>query len=383
METCKNLVYLNDLVSPYDSFFLKRLSKIYNVTCVTFNHNPNISLRTTRFIRIRDSPFRLPRYDGIRIWGSTLHRAFLLKHVLDNLRPDLAIAYDALSYGFYSALTGFKPSLLFIWGSDVLIWPKKSLLFKSFAEYSLKKATAVLVDSDIQAKACTHLGASANKIIKIPWFDVNDAQNYTVEDKTRGKIRQSLGFREDEIVVISTRLHEPVYSVETLFLAMPSILKQSPKVRFLILGGGSRTPFLRRLAQNLGVLDKIKVVGKVSREKVFEYLQASDIYVSTSLSDGTSSCLLEAMSYRLPVVVTDIPGNREWIVDRYNGLLFPVKDSENLAFRISELLGKQDLRKSMGMKAYETVVEKADWQKNSRLLDNLISSLIISEQHHT
>ena len=51
------------------------------------------------------------------------------------------------------------------------------------------------------------------------------------------------------------------------------------------------------------------------------YLNAADIYVSTSLSDGTSLSLLEAMACSLPVVVTDIPANKEWITDGHNGFL--------------------------------------------------------------
>jgi glycosyltransferase involved in cell wall biosynthesis len=380
MQVRKKLVYLNDLVSPYDSFFLKRLKRIYNVTCVTFSYDPNRFSQVTRLIRIRDSPFRLPRLDGIRIWGSTLSRAFLLKNILNNLQPDIVIAYDALSYGFYSALTGFKPFLLFVWGSDVLIWPQRSLLFKSVAEYSLKKADAILVDSDVQAKACIRLGAPVGKIIRVPWFDVNEAQSFKVKDETKQEIRLNLGFSEDEIIVISTRLHEPIYSVETLIFAMSELLKQNPKVRLLILGRGSRTPFLKRLAQSQGVSHKVEFVGKVNRERVFEYLQVSDIYVSTSLSDGTSSCLLEAMSCKLPVVVTDIPGNREWIIDQHNGLLFPVKAWKWLALKIVELIENEDLRKSFGKKAYATVAEKANWSKNSGILDNLISSLIITKQ---
>jgi glycosyltransferase involved in cell wall biosynthesis len=370
-----SLAYLNDLSSPYDSFFLNRLSKVYDVTCITFDHNPDTFLGTIPVVKVKDLPFKLPRFDGIRVWSSTLYRTCLLKRILNKIKPDLAIGNNALSYGFYTALANFNPFLLFIWGSDVLIWPKKSFFFKSVVEYSLKKADAVLVDSDVQARACTELGASVDKIIKAPWFDVSETRNIKVDNKAKRKIRLNLGIAEDDIIVISTRWHEPIYSVETLILAISELLKQEHKVKFLIMGGGSRTPVLKRLAHRQGISNKIVFTGRVNREKILEYLQVSDVYVSTSLSDGTSASLLEAMACALPAIVTDIPGNEEWIVNGSNGLLFPVKDSKTLAEKIVTVLKNEDFRKSLGMKAYETVVKKADWQRNSKLLESVIFSL--------
>jgi len=201
MRTRINLVYLSNLSSPYDSFFLSWLKKTYNVTCITFNHNPISFSQTIPVVRIKDSPFRLPRFDGVRIWTLALGRSFLLKRVLSKIKPDLVIGNDALFYGFYSALTNFKPCLLFVWGSDVLIWPKKLFFFKSVVEYSLKKADAILVDSDIQFKACLKLGGSSDKIIKIPWFDMNNVQCIKVDDEKGRKIRLDLGISEDEIVL--------------------------------------------------------------------------------------------------------------------------------------------------------------------------------------
>jgi len=375
MPTCRHLVYLSELSSPYDSLFLSWLTETYRVTCITFNQNPVSFASNPRVIKVRDSPFELPRIDGVRIWAFTLGRSYLIKRLLSKIEPDLAITNNALSYGLYSALANFRPCLLFVWGSDVLIWPRRSFIFKSLAGYSLRKAGSILVDSDVQFRACVELGASSNKIIKIPWFDINDVQNAKLNNGKERSIRQDLGISEDEILVISTRSHEPVYSVETLILAISKIIKREHKVKFLIIGGGSRTSSLKKLAQRKNLLDKILFTGKTSRKRVLEYLQVSDIYVSTSLSDGTSASLLEAMAYKVPPVVTDISGNLEWIKNGTNGLLFPVRDFNALTEKIVHLIKNEDSRKSLGMKAYRTVARKADWSKNSKLLENLMSSL--------
>jgi glycosyltransferase involved in cell wall biosynthesis len=82
------------------------------------------------------------------------------------------------------------------------------------------------------------------------------------------------------------------------------------------------------------------------------------------------------MVCKLPAIVTDIPGNQEWIKDGSTGLLFPVRDYKALAERIVKLSRDEDLRNTLAEKAYQTVSEKANWQKNSKLLDELISSMV-------
>jgi glycosyltransferase involved in cell wall biosynthesis len=146
--------------------------------------------------------------------------------------------------------------------------------------------------------------------------------------------------------------------------------------RFLIIGDGSLTEELKKLVHALGVRDNVRFLGRVPYTEMPKYLAMSDIYVSTSLSDGTSASLLEAMACKLSPVVTDIPANREWVENGRSGILVPSKNPKSLAENVVTLLKDEDLQSSLGMRAYEFVLEKADWKKNSKLLDSLILSMI-------
>ncbi len=121
--------------------------------------------------------------------------------------------------------------------------------------------------------------------------------------------------------------------------------------------------------------DNVRFLGRVPYSEMPKYLTMSDIYVSTSLSDGTSASLLEAMASKLSLVVTNIPANREWLENEKSALLVPCNNPKSLAESIVKLLKGEDLRRSLATRAYELVLEKADWEKNSKLLDNLISSV--------
>ena len=119
----------------------------------------------------------------------------------------------------------------------------------------------------------------------------------------------------------------------------------------------------------------VKFTGYVPNEIMPQYLNASDIYISPSLSDGTSICLLEAMACRLPVVVTDVDANLEWVKNGYNGLVCLKRNPEELAEKILFLIKNEKSRKKMGEINYNIAKEKADWKKNFSKLEEIYLKL--------
>ena len=87
------------------------------------------------------------------------------------------------------------------------------------------------------------------------------------------------------------------------------------------------------------------------RDEIPRLLSLASIYVSTSLSDGASNSLLEAMACGVAPVVSNIPANQPWIDDGVNGYLFPVGDKKALANNILTLLGDEKLRNDFGKRS--------------------------------
>ena len=85
-------------------------------------------------------------------------------------------------------------------------------------------------------------------------------------------------------------------------------------------------------------------MGWIAHDELPKYLTSADIYVSTSLSDGASVSLVEAMACGLPVVTTDAGDAGKWIEDGRNGFIVPTKSPELLAEKIAYLLENKDLR---------------------------------------
>ena len=129
---------------------------------------------------------------------------------------------------------------------------------------------------------------------------------------------------------------------------------------------------LKKLTKDLRISDHVDFVGAVPHQKVAEYLQASQIYLSMSLSDGASTSLLEAMACGTFPIVSDIPANREWIVDGDNGFLVSPLDPKKLAQQIMEVFNNSSLMKTAAKKNVEIIQKRGILQKNLET-HNLIS----------
>jgi glycosyltransferase involved in cell wall biosynthesis len=164
-----------------------------------------------------------------------------------------------------------------------------------------------------------------------------------------------------------------VYGVEYLIRAIPIVLEKVKEARFLIAGDGPLLAYHKALAEELGVQDYVHFLGRVQNNLLPEILNSADLYVSTSLSDGTSASLLEALATGLPSVVTAIPANREWMVEGVNGFLTPPKDSEVLAKRIIQLLENRKGMLEMRDSNVRVARERADWKINSLELEKCMA----------
>ena len=321
---------------------------------------------------------KLPDIDGLTIHQIPITRpemAFpiasaLTPFLIRKLKPDIVIGNYLLTYGFFAALAHYHPLLQIAWGSDVLIAPKNRV-YRPIVKYSLKHADLVTVDCEIGKKAIVKLGYPAENIVVVPCgVDFNKFNPYV-----NGKnIRKNLDW-QDNLIAVCTRQHRPVYGMDYLINAISSIIKREPTVRFLLIGSGPLTDDLKQLVNNLKIEKYVKFTGMIPNAELPKYLAASDLYVSSSLSDGTSVCLLEAMALGLPVVVTNVDANLEWITNGENGLVVPKKNPDALAKAICTLLEDDNLRKTFGRRNYKIAKVRASWDDNVKVLEGMFQSL--------
>ena len=130
------------------------------------------------------------------------------------------------------------------------------------------------------------------------------------------------------------------------------VVKEEPHTRFLFAGDGPDRLSLEKEARDLKIESSVQFLGWVLHEEMADLLSKSDIYISTSLDDGTSVSLLEAMASGAFPIVTDIASNREWIVNGKNGFLVSIEDEKMLARRIIEAIRNRELLREAGWKIF-------------------------------
>jgi len=101
--------------------------------------------------------------------------------------------------------------------------------------------------------------------------------------------------------------------------------------------------------QSQGLEDRVTFLG--FRSDAVAHLKTFDVFVLPSLMEGIPRCIMEAMACGVPVVVSDIPGNRDLIVPDETGLLFPPGDSRELAQRLRYLAAHPDRGRAMALRA--------------------------------
>lgn len=150
------------------------------------------------------------------------------------------------------------------------------------------------------------------------------------------------------LVIGSVGRLAPVKNYGLLLHAMAR-LPAAPSCRLMLIGDGPEAAALRQLATELGLQARVEFCGH--REDVPQLLQGLDIFVLPSLSEGMSNTLLEAMAAGLPVLASDVGGNKELIEAERSGLLFPSGDVSALAGQLGRVLASADLRARLGAAA--------------------------------
>ena len=296
-----------------------------------------------------------------------LGAVFKTRKIISEFSPDIVHIHYVGSYGFLGLLSGASSIIATPWGSDV-IEGKKSVIKKIFITKILRRAKLVTCDAYHMRDEVLSLGVPEDRIHIIN-FGI-DSKRFAKQPRSV-ELRKELGLT-DEPTVISLRNFEPVYDIETLIRAVPTVLDVMPKVKFILVGKGSLENELKSLATQLNVDKVVKFVGYLANEKLPQALCSMDVYVSTSLSDaGIAASTAEAMACEVPVVVTDSGENNRWIDDGKNGYLVPVTQPEILADRLIKMLKDPELSHKIGCEGRKVIMKNNDYEEEMAKMEVL------------
>lgn len=351
----KKLLYLSRDYTPHDYRFLSALTA-YGLTVGYLRLE-------SRGSNTEDRPLpsgveQLSWSGGLRPARRTDAPRLLreLRGILRTFQPDLLHAGPLQTAGFLAALSGFQPLVSMSWGYDLLIDAQRSPLWRWATRFTLRRSAAFVGDCDTIRNLAAQHGMNPQRIVTFPWgVDLNHFS------PGNSYIRKRLGWGAEVSVLLWTRGWSPLYGVEEFVKAFARLAARNPNVRLLMLGNGEQASFVRRILAPY--IAQVHFPGLVKQADLPDYYRAADLYVSASHSDGSSISLLEAFACGIPAVVSDIPGNREWITPEV-GRLFPLGNTAVLADVVESLLAQKAALPQMGRAARALAQARADWNKN-------------------
>jgi len=340
------ICYLANAGSIHTQRWARHFSKTgHRVTVVSFDQNGIEGVDVVA----------LPRSVPGRRWN-ILWNTVRVRHLVGDLCPDILHAHYVTSYGLAGALSGWHPYVATAWGTDVLVEPERSRIYRRMVRFSLHRADLVTSMAPHMTEHLVKKGyAPADRVITLP-FGVDTAEFHP------GRRMRRHG--EAAPLVVSTRRPDHGMDVDTFVRAIPAVLDSMRTPRFVVAGDGPLRREMERLAGEIGVADRVEFRGEISHREMCDLLGTADVFVSTSPSDGNNISLNEAMACGAFPVATDIPANRAWIESGDNGLLYPCRDAGRLAGAVLEALRKPEWRRSVMEKNWEIVRTRASWSRS-------------------
>ena len=275
-----------------------------------------------------------------------------IKDIIQKFQPDIISAHFASGYGHIAALANKSekvPLALNLWGSDILIVPKKSFLHKQKTKLALENADYVFADSQYLIDAAKKIYPFTNYAV-FPWGVEKELLN----------LKYNIANHTTPLKIIVPRAHETVYNNLFIVESLKEFINHD-KILLTFPAFGSLYETFKTECRKL-VGDKIHFYTKADRDDFMKLVSEHDYYLSASLSDSSPVSLIESMAIGLVPIVHKIDGVREWISEA-NGFLFE-NNPESLQKVITSLLESSDDFSGIIEKNKKRVQETALFEKN-------------------
>jgi teichuronic acid biosynthesis glycosyltransferase TuaC len=186
--------------------------------------------------------------------------------------------------------------------------------------------------------------------------------------------RHALGLPEEVPVLVTVGGLVERKGFHRVMECLPDLRRDFPGLQYLVVGGagpeGDWTDRLHRLRRTLGLDDCVHFLGPVAPAELHKVLSAADVFVLSTRNEGWANVLLEAMACGLPVVATDVGGNKEVVCMPELGEIVPFADPSSLTDAIARAL-----RKRWDRSFIRRYAEENTWDKRVQILDARFRSL--------
>jgi glycosyltransferase involved in cell wall biosynthesis len=287
-----------------------------------------------------------------------------VRRLVRDLQPDLLHALHLTSYGFLAVLCDVRPTVVSVWGTDVLEAPRLSPFHYLITRYALRRADHITATGLRLAEAAARYAPAGKPVTVVPYgVDLREFRPRPREERP-------------EVVVGAVARLSKEKGLHYLLEAFAIVAGRHPQARLVLAGEGPERQRLERLAARLGLGERVRFLGEVPHEQVPEVLQGLDILAMPSTYEGFGVAALEAEAMEVPVVASRIHGIPDVVVDGETGLLVPSRDRQALAAAVERLATDGDLRRRLGQAGRAFVAEHYSWEENTAQMEALYEAAL-------
>jgi glycosyltransferase involved in cell wall biosynthesis len=312
---------------------LRRFRPNFRPNAPRHEQQEGIEVQRPRFFSL---PGILKGLDGLSM---ALASWFTLARLRRRFRFNLIDAHFAYPDGYAATLLGrwFRvPVTITLRGTEVPLsrFParRKRML------RAIDRASHVFSVADALRRHVGSLGADAARIQVVG----NGVDTHRFRPIPKAEARKALDIPAHAPVLVSVGGLVERKGFHRVIAALPQLLGDHPQLQYLVVGGAcAEGDWSARLAQQvkeLGISRHVRFLGHVPPDQLSEPLSAADVFVLSTRNEGWANVFLEAMACGLPVVTTDVGGNREVVADPGLGLVVPFDDAAALIAAIRQAL---------------------------------------------
>jgi glycosyltransferase involved in cell wall biosynthesis len=263
------------------------------------------------------------------------------------------------------------PSVITLHGGDVYVNEEQGYDFplrwyvKPILRWTLRSANALTAISDDCRQHALKAGAIDERVHLI--MNGADLRRFSPGERTHPEFGDQMIFACRQLI--------PRKGIRFLIDALAKLKDEFPRATVVVAGDGMEREALEKRAAELGVSDRVHLLGWVSNDRLPEYYRSAVISVIPSIEEGFGIPAAEAMGCELPVIATDAGGLPEVVDDGTTGFVVPRADAQSIADAMRKLLDDEALRQQFGRAGRQKALAEFDWMNTAQSMESLYFSL--------
>jgi glycosyltransferase involved in cell wall biosynthesis len=309
-----------------------------------------------------------------QVQGNSIKLVPRLIKILRKNRYDIIYthSWNTLVEGYIAALSA---------GIPIKIHGEHGTFERSYLKDKLQKLlwkkfdSVTVVVGDLKNKLIEIFGYKTDNIRIV--YNGTDHTKFYPSPELREEFRKKYGLEGYFLVGTVGRFYE-IKDHFTLIRGFNHFRSLIPNAKLVLVGGGGREgdknkERYNQLIKELGLIDDVVFIPPVANPEAL--MNTFDIFVLSSINEGCSNVILEAMACGIPLVVTDTGGNPELVTDRNNGLLFEVGNYKELAEKLHYLYVHPEEREKFSRRGIQLIKEKFSLKRTILIYEKLYSDL--------